>query len=702
MTSSSKELPTKKRARVEDEDLFCTTKRTEELTHKIQDLAKSFPELKYIIKLSNLSKIVATAAVKYKNEVKNEKDSFIYKMPDEILKSCLSFVGKGSFLLVAPVSKKFRHVYKTTFKGDHRDEWLTSYSKATITVSTAKYCLDVASKKDKWCYSPREKRVKIFVQAAYKGQIETLKLAQHLDISSFWDEDEDMRLLLRRPIERIAKIGHLNVLQFLHDNFNMHFALPMASRGAAFGGHIHILKWLRDNDILYDIKDGQNDSLCYSALSGGQLETLKWLRKEGFNLSERLITARSPFEIGNMAAAIKTGNMRLIEYCKDLGFSFEVSSCYRRQQCDCLAIETSNIDLIRCCSEIGLEFTERVLDCAYKHVTVDIFKFLRSKSLPWLSETIDHAAELNQFDVLRYAYENGCEWSSGTWQKCMKQKPCINWDMVQYLHENNCPWEPTKLHLNGVNDASDRLKMLEFIFSKKLPLDVKVLFEFIDKEWLKETKLIIEKKVLKEMPESLTYVAKKTSCNLETIQYLHSKGIPFGKGFLRETCYNGDIPNWASENGEILIWALENGCLVENTEEMYKIVKSSNCSKKLLNLLFSSNKFSGLDLIVQRIIRNGLYREGEFGLEQFQLFLDHSCPMSMDVIKTIYKYWLVLDSSNKNLDEIVAFISSSKHSQPSIDELYRYCDEDLDSTDSDEESDVDYGNDLTFWPLFGF
>ena len=50
-----------------------------------------------------------------------------------------------------------------------------------------------------------------------------------------------------------------------------------------------------------------------------------------------------------------------------------------------------------------------------------------------------------------------------------------------------------------------------------------------------------------------------------------------------------------------------------------------------------------------------------------------------------------------------SFISSSKHSQPSIDELYRYCDEDLDSTDSDEESDVDYGNDLiTFWPLFGF
>lgn len=100
--------------------MLCTTKRTEELTHKIEDLAESFPELKYMIDLSgDLSKIVEPAVIKYKYELeaeKNEENSLIYKLPDEILKSCFSFVGRGSFLLVAPVSKKFHRIYKKSSK----------------------------------------------------------------------------------------------------------------------------------------------------------------------------------------------------------------------------------------------------------------------------------------------------------------------------------------------------------------------------------------------------------------------------------------------------------------------------------------------------------------------------------------------------------------------------------------------------------
>lgn len=440
MTSTSIEIPASKRARVEEDeeaDMLCTTKRTEELKHKIQNLAKSFPELKYIIDLSgDLSKIVKPAVIKYKYELeakKNEENSLIYKLPDEILKTCISFVGQGNFLLVAPVSKKFHHTYKKIFKGEY-DEWRTYYSVAASNVSTSKYCLDIMKGyKDSSCYSHRENMAKFFVQAAYKSQIDTLKLAHHRDISYFWNEDNEIQSLLRRPIEKIAELGHLNVLQFLHDNFNMRFALPMASRGAALGGQIHILKWLKENNILIDIKDGQKDTLCYFALAVGQLETLKWLRQEGFNLSERIIKEKSPFEQGVMAAAIKSGNIELIRYCKDLGFSFEVQSSSRRQQCDCLAIATGNIDVIRYCSDLGCEFTVRVLDCVFEHITMDSLIFLRGKSLLWSSETINKAAESNQFELLKYAHENGSEWSQETWQFCLKQKPRINWDIVHYL-----------------------------------------------------------------------------------------------------------------------------------------------------------------------------------------------------------------------------------------------------------------------------
>ena len=701
MTSSSNEAPASKRARMEDEDLFCTTKRTEELTHKIQDLAKSFPELKYIIDLPDLSKIVEPAVAKYKNEVateQNEKNSLLYNVPDEILKSCFSYVGKGNFLLVAPVSKKFHHMYKTIIKGDYDsfskgDKWHTYYSIAAKNVSTAKYCLDIIGfDSGAWYfgYSPSQ----IFVEAAYKGHIEILKLARDLDtFSCFWSEDDDEIGLLRRPIERIAELGHLNVLQFLHNKFNLHFALPMASRGAAYGGQIHILKWLKDNNILYDFKEGQKDTLCYSALAGGKLDALIWLRQQGFNLSERLIKRNSPFHLGNMATAIETGKIEMIEYCNDLGFSFEVQSSYTSRQCDCLAIATGNIELIRYCSEIGLEFTERVLDYSYKYVTLDSLKFLRSKSLSWSPETIEHAAKLNQFDVLKYAHENGCEWSSETWGCCMKQKPRINMDMVQYLHENNCPWEPV-LNLNDVNDKTDRIRILEFIFTKKLPLDEEVLFYCIGRNWLKEIKLIIENTALKDMPESLMYVTEKASCDLETMQYLYSKGIPFGEGFLRErAAYPREVP----------IWALENGCNVEDTEDLYQIAKKAQFfNKKLSELLLCNKKFTGLDQILERIIKHTLYRQG-FGLERFKLFLDHGCPISLGVVKTIYKYWLL--NSNNDLSEIVAFILNSKHPEPSIDELYESFEEGFDS-DSDKESNDSSDDDDSYvpnlWPLFGF
>lgn len=45
------------------------------------------------------------------------------------------------------------------------------------------------------------------------------------------------------------------------------------------------------------------------------------------------------------------------------------------------------------------------------------------------------------------------------------------------------------------------------------------------------------------------------------------------------------------------------------------------------------------------------------------------------------------------MNEIVAFISSSKHSQPSIDELYTSFELGFSSTDSDEESNEEDGND---------
>ena len=115
--NSPNNAPLRKKARVEVEEY--TTKRTDELTRKIQNLAKEFPEMKYVIDLSDLQKIIEPAVVSYQHDVEvarkmkeNEANSPIYMLPDEMIAKCFSYVNKGSYLLVAPVSSKFYNVYK--------------------------------------------------------------------------------------------------------------------------------------------------------------------------------------------------------------------------------------------------------------------------------------------------------------------------------------------------------------------------------------------------------------------------------------------------------------------------------------------------------------------------------------------------------------------------------------------------------------
>ncbi|GFH57001.1 hypothetical protein CTEN210_13477 [Chaetoceros tenuissimus] len=106
------EAPARKKARVEVED--CTTRRTDALTRKIQNLAKEFPEMKYVLDLSDLRNIIEPIVTKYKDEVdadknrqRHEANSPIYMLPDEMIAKCFSYV-KGSYLLVAPNNNYLR------------------------------------------------------------------------------------------------------------------------------------------------------------------------------------------------------------------------------------------------------------------------------------------------------------------------------------------------------------------------------------------------------------------------------------------------------------------------------------------------------------------------------------------------------------------------------------------------------------------
>ena len=686
------EAPVRKKARVlEDiEDFRTMKKRTEALTRKIQDLAIEYPELKYILDLSDLQKIIEPAVTKYKYEVQsdkkrqeNEATSPIYVLPDEMIAKCFSYL-KGSYLLVAPVSIKFYKVYKAIYADTQITNEVaphvfeidisnnmpekkickTTFEVAATNTSTAKYCLE----KLKHERSSRDKRKKLFRAAALKGRLDVLKLAKRVDILHFWDYDEESK----RPISEIAQAGHLHILQSLKNDFNLgDFLAANACLGAVSGGHIHILEWLKSIDCLRDF----DTKLCYTAMWFGQLKTLKWLRSEGFDASQ--LNRRNAY----MTCAIWSKNIDFISYCKEEGFNFN-----RDHSHDIAAIKTDDMDVVKFCFENGCEFSSEALSIAAARNLLDICKFLRSKSVQWAQDAMEYVLQSKSLDMLKFAHEDGCVWSQETWKYCMLVNEGINWDMMNYLYDKKCPWKASNVKIAEEGflmiTETEQLGLVKFIISKKLPWEEKLLLQCIQYRNKRATRALVENTPSESLPKSLSYIARALdfSLDFDMMKSLYSMGIPFGEGLLKKFC------GYTSSEKliEISKWALQNSYEIQE-DEIYMVSCQTMFDIDILRLLYTNSELP-LEMVVKRCFRDKHYKKG-FRSEQFQLLLDLGCTLTKSLTKTILKCW-VSNPGNDVLQDIVAILLDSEHPQLSIDEIYMN-EEEIDNDESDQESDDD-------------
>ncbi|GFH56189.1 hypothetical protein CTEN210_12665 [Chaetoceros tenuissimus] len=727
------DMPLKKRAKVELplED-YCT-KRTNELTQKLEEVARDFPEMKHVLNLSNLFKTIGPTVRKYKQEVEaekrrleNEDRSGIYKMlPDEMLSRCLSFVGRGHYIFVGSVSKRFRQAYKDVFANEKEEEACrfnqsaeidnegfyasdedsstderegdlsaikkegeevckTFYQVAASNVSVAKYCFDNQS------VAKRRDREKILFHAAMKGRVKIIKSAKHWDILSFWQRIEHSFISPRPPklkfrIELIAEAGHLNILQCLKDYFDMHLGLYKASRGAVTGGHLHILKWLKEIDCLREGRD--DDNLCHFAIASGHVEVLKWLQEQGIPFHRQKQYGRNESEL--MTMAIKSQNIEMIAYCQQHGLEFRLgwhSKC---------SIETNNIHVVKYCHENGCEITDATAECAASIANLDIWKYLRSRSIPWHPTTTEYAAALNRFDLLKYAYEDGCEWSPGTWNGCIKEQKSINWDLMNYLYDKKCPWNPS-FEISLIQNELDRAKFLNFLVEKKFPWAKKVLLRCIDLNWLEEVKLLIGNIPPGHMklPGSLSEVVKKTRCcSFPMYQYLFSKGIPFftgndKKGFLGRVATE-EYEFYDKNPGRIIKWALNNDCPLSESCEFVQIAQSADFRQDIVDILLAKTSPS-LDRWYTQTFNPHHY------FEVFQKYYDLKLPLNSKLFGLVFHNCIVEASAeNSDLTKLLSFLLEIKSPQPSMDDIFQKIDVDSDySEDEDEvESRYDEWND---------
>ncbi|GFH56991.1 hypothetical protein CTEN210_13467 [Chaetoceros tenuissimus] len=710
--NSPNEAPVRKKSRVEEVKEYVTIERTDALTQKIQDLANEFPEMKYVLDLSDLQMTVGSAVVKYQQEVEvdkkrqeNETNSPIYVLPDEMIANCFSYV-KGSFLLVAPVSIKFCNVYKAMLKDidkkigkttnevdaidDHytinqyytiKDRFpvpekdsknklhKTTYENAAASFSTAKYCLENLSEE-------RYEREKLFSTAALKGRLDVLKLANHVDILHFWDCNSGYSKQ-NRPIGEIAQAGHLHILQSLKDDFNMGLLLHHACRGAALGGQIHILKWLKSFDCLRDNFENREDNLCHLALWSGQVEALKWLRKEGFRFTELRDGV-------NMIRAIRSKNIEMISYCILEGFGFKNASFF-----DIEAIKTGDMNVVKFCFENGCEFSSKALSYAARRNLVDVCKYLRSKSLQWEPNAVRDVIESKSLQMLKFAHENGCEWSQDTWHYCMRQKGGINWDMMNYLHEKKCPWNTLTTYGELCPDSklvssplSEPQKVVEFIISKKLPWGGHLLLESIHYSLTRATVILVENSPRDTLPESLSSISGVLDIDLKIMEYLYSKGVPFGEGFLKKLC--GHNYYSSEELLEISKWALEKSYQI-GKDEIYMVSCQTKFDVDILGHLYKHSELLEIEDFVKRCFHEKHYKKG-FGSDQFQFFLNLGCPLTKSLTTIIFKCW-ISNPGNDILQDIVAILWASQHAQLLVDDIYTNDEESGSDESSDEDDD---------------
>lgn len=109
---------------------------------------------------------------------------------------------------------------------------------------------------------------------------------------------------------------------------------------------------------------------------------------------------------------------------------------------------------------------------------------------PWDETTCAKAAEYNNLDILKWAYDNGCPWNSTVYEYAAQ---CSNFDILDYAYKKKCPWNIYVCQIAARCANLDVLKWARMRFSdNKYLWDFRTCFEaaynghFDVSDWLRE------------------------------------------------------------------------------------------------------------------------------------------------------------------------------------------------------------------------
>ena len=329
----------------------------------------------------------------------------IYTLPNEIFKHCFSFLGRGNYIFIAPVSHHFYNIYMEEV---HKDT-STTCTAALSALETSKYCFENASDGFK---------VSLCHNSAIYGKLDILQYASSMgfDIKKLFDysTEETCEVLCT------ASNGHLHVLKYLQSN-----GVTLGQRTinfAAEGGHLSILQWMQSQGHLLELYDGQ---LSYHAGLNGQLDVLKWLKKNGFKMSHRLC---------NVTAA--SGKVDVLQWCRDQGCKWDETTF-------ACASSSGNLEMLEYCHQHDCPYDESACEVAARSGDLYTLKWLRKHHLPWNANTCTSAVASGSIELLKWARQNNCPWNIETYEAATEAVDFYECqsavEILNYLHENHCP-----------------------------------------------------------------------------------------------------------------------------------------------------------------------------------------------------------------------------------------------------------------------
>ena len=339
-------------------------------------------------------------------------------LPNEVMKNIFTFVGKGNYCFIAPVSKDFCYNYLTMNviedKFAHKMDFLQAIDMNKITtVEAASFSLELAE----YCFfkAPEDFQRRVVNRAIREGKIDIVEMgdAMGVDVKKLWGHS--------REIVEVARRGDLEMLKFIYGRHsNIHELQYSVIQAAARKDQLGILKWLHENEM---ISDRYIDIIFGGATLGGNIEIVKW--------TESTFNCRCPKH--HSKNAVESANVELVKYLNTR--TWDASALFS------IAASNGNIELLQYLFENGCPYYDPQIctDAAAikdHEKALEVLKCLHKHGVPWDEKTCVFSASVGNLKVLKYARVNGCPWNEECLEKAIHSRDL---ELVEYCLENGCP-----------------------------------------------------------------------------------------------------------------------------------------------------------------------------------------------------------------------------------------------------------------------